>query len=154
MSNDGLVRIKRQMMIYTVLQVALTGLLLYVSWMFQLVYAEKGALNAFFNSIFITIGLQLLCFYPIFRFAGKEARNEVVAQQTTNPDELKALRSKRIFGDYLKAAIFIFYGTFIYMAPAFTFILSTAFFSFIATTLTYLKSFNYAAKKILAEKKR
>ena len=152
MSNKGIVRIKRQMMIYTVTQVALTGLLLLISWKFLEVYAGREALNAFFNSIFITIGLQVLLFYPIFRFAGKEARNEIVAQQTTNPDELKALRSKRIFGDYLKAAIFIFYGTFIFMAPAFTFILSTAFFSFIATTLTYLKCFNYAAKKILAEK--
>ena len=152
MSNKGMVRIKRQMMIYTVLQVALTALLLLISWKFQEVYAGRGALNAFFNSVFMTIGLQVLLFYPIFRFAGKEARNEIVAQQTTNPDELKALRSKRIIGDYLKAAIFIFYGTFIVMAPAFTFILSTAFFSFIATTLTYLKSYNFAAKKILAEK--
>ncbi|MDZ4186435.1 MAG: hypothetical protein U1D97_15860 [Desulfuromonadales bacterium] len=152
MSSTGIVRIKRQMMIYTVLQVALTALLLLVSWKFQEVYAGKGALNAFFNSIFMTIGLQVLLLYPIFRFAGKEARNEIVAQQTTNPDELKALRSKRIFGDYLKTAIFIFYGTFMFMAPAFTFILSTAFFSFIATTLTYLKSYNFAAKKILAEK--
>ena len=152
MNSAGLVRIKRQMMIYTLLQFALTGLLVFVAWKFQEVYTQKGVLNAFFNSIFMTIGLQVLLFYPIFRFAGKEARNEIVAQQTTNPDELKALRSKRIFGDYLKAAIFIFYGTFIYMAPAFTFILSTAFFSFIATTLTYLKSYNFAVKKILAEK--
>jgi hypothetical protein len=150
MKSDGLVRIKRQMMIYTVLQVALTGLLLLIAWKFQEVYAAKGALKFFFNSIFLTIFFQILLFYPIYRFASKEAQGELAAQQTTNPDELKVLRQKRIFGDFLKAAVFIFYGTFIVMAPAVTFALSTAFFSFIATTLTYLQSFNFAMKKLLA----
>lgn len=154
MSSDGLVRIKRQMMIYSVLQVVLTGLLLYVAWKFQEVYAAKGALNFFFNSIFLTLCLQILVFYPIYRFAGKEAQGELAAQQTTNPDELKVLRQKRIFGDYLKAAVFIFYGTFIVMAPSLTFVLSTAFFSFIATTLTYLQCFNFAMKKLLAPSKK
>jgi hypothetical protein len=154
MSRDGLVRVKRQIMIYTALQVALTMLLLYVAWKFQLVYAEKGALNLFFNSIILTMVLQILVFYPIYRFACKEAQGELAAQQTTNPDELKVLRQKRIFGDYLKAAVFIFYGTFIVMAPEVTFALSTAFFSFIATTLTYLKCFNFAAKKLLAPAKK
>ena len=150
MSSDGLVRIKRQMMIYTVLQIVLTGLLLYIAWMFQEVYAAKGALKFFFNSIFLTMFLQIIVFYPIYRFASKEARGELAAQQTKNPDELKALRAKRIFGDYLKAAVFIFYGTFIVMAPSVTFALSTAFFSFVATTLTYLQCYNFAMKKLLA----
>ena len=154
MSIDGLVRIKRQMMIYTVLQVVLTGLLLYVAWEFQEVYTKKGALNIFFNSIILTMILQILVFYPIYRFASKEAKGELAAQQTTNPDEMKALRAKRIFGDYLKAAVFIFYGTFIVMAPAVTFALSTAFFSFVATTLTYLQCFNFAMKKLLAPPKK
>lgn len=149
MSSDGLVRIKRQMMIYTGLQVALTGLLLYVAWEFQEIYAAKGALKFFFNSIFLTMFLQILVFYPIYRFATKEAQGELAAQQTTKPEEMKALRAKRIFGDYLKAAVFIFYGTFIVMAPSVTFALSTAFFSFIATTLTYLQCFNFAMKKLL-----
>lgn len=154
MSSDGMVRIKRQMMIYTVLQVVLTGLLLFVAWEFQEVYTKKGALNIFFNSIILTMCLQILVFYPIYRFATKEAKGELAAQQTTNPDEMKALRSKRIFGDYLKAAVFIFYGTFIVMAPAVTFALSTAFFSFVATTLTYLQCFNFAMKKLLAPPKK
>jgi hypothetical protein len=154
MSSDGLVRIKRQMMIYTVLQVALTGLLLYIAWKFQGVYAAKGALKFFFNSIFLTMFLQILVFYPIYRFASKEAQGELAAQQTKNPDELKALRAKRIFGDFLKAAVFIFYATFIIKAPAVTFFVSTAFFSFIATTLTYLQCFNFAMKKLLAPPKK
>jgi hypothetical protein len=154
MSSDGLVRIKRQIKIYTVLQVALTGLLLYVAWKFQGVYAAKGALKFFFNSIFLTMVLQILVFYPIYRFATKEAQGELAAQQTKNPDEMKALRQKRIFGDYLKAAVFIFYGTFIVMAPEVTFALSTAFFSFIATTLTYLQCYNFGMKKLLVPPKK
>ena len=154
MSNAGLVRIKRQMMIYTVLQIVLTALLLYIAWEFQGIYAAKGALKFFFNSIFLTMCLQIIVFYPIYRFATKEAQGELAAQQTTDPAEMKALRAKRIFGDYLKAAVFIFYGTFIVMAPAVTFALSTAFFSFIATTLTYLQCFNFAMKNLLAPPKK
>lgn len=149
-SSAGLLRIKRQMMIYRVLQVVLTGLLLYVAWEFQEIYAKKGALKFFFNSIFLTMFLQILVFYPIYRFASREAKGELAAQQTQVPEELKALRSKRIFGDFLKAAVFIFYATFIVMSPAVTFALSTAFFSFIATTLTYLQSYNFAMKKLLS----
>lgn len=154
MVSQGLVRIKRLIMIHNVVQVVLMALLFFVAWKFQLVYAAKGALNAFFNSIFITIALQALFCYPIYRFAGNDARNEMAAQGTTNPDELKALRSKRIFSDFIKAAIFIFYGTFIARAPEFTFVLSTAFFSFIATTLTYLQCFNFVMKKLIAPAKK
>lgn len=151
MQGQGLKRLKRHMTIYAVLQAVLTILLLFMGWKFQETYAAKGMLNVFFNSILMTIVLQLLFFYPIYRFAGNEARNELAAQQTTKAEELQALRQKRIFGDFMKAAIFIFYGTFVVMSPAFTFVLSTVFFSFIATALTYLQSFNFTMKKIIAK---
>lgn len=150
MKSQGLVRIKRQIVIHNVVQVFLIGLLFFVAWKFQQVYAEKMALNLFFNSIFITLGLQLLLFYPIYRFAGNDARGEIAAQRATKPEVMKALRQKRIFSDFIKAAIFIFYATFIVLSPEVILVISTTFFSFIATTLTYLQCFNFIAKKSIS----
>lgn len=150
MANNQVLRVKRQMMIHTVVQIFLVALLLFMAWYFQRVFTAKGEPQIFFNSIFFTLILQAALFYPVYLFAAKEARNEIAAQTATAPEEVQALRKKRIAGDYLKAAAFIFYVTFISLSPPVTFVLSTTFFSFIATTVTYLQSFNFCAKRILA----
>lgn len=149
MANKAAIRVKRQMMIHTVVQVFFIILLLYVAWHFQLVFASKGESQIFYNSIFFTFVLQAALFYPIYRFAANEARGEINVQNATTPEELKALRKKRILGDFIKAIAFIFYATFISLSPPATFVLSTTFFSFIATTVTYLQSFNFCAKRIM-----
>ena len=150
MANNPVLRVKRQMMIHTVVQVFLVALLLFMVWYFQRVFSVKGEPQVFFNSIFFTLILQAALFYPIYRFAATEARNEITAQTATAPEEVQALRKKRIAGDFLKAAAFIFYVTFISLSPPVTFVLSTTFFSFIATAVTYLQSFNFCAKRIMA----
>lgn len=150
MKNTPYLRIKRQMLIHNVVQLVFIALLLYVAWHFQQVFIARGMAQIFYNSIFATLVLQAALFYPIYRFAANEARWEVAAQAEPTPEEQQALRRKRIFGDFIKAAAFIFYATFIFLAPPATFVLSTTFFSFIATTVTYLQSFNYSAKRLLA----
>lgn len=150
MASNSVLRVKRQMMIHTVVQVFFIALLLFVAWHFQQVFAAKGESKIFYNSIFFTFILQAVLFYPIYCFAAKEARGELAAQEAKTPEELVALRKKRILGDFFKAIAFIFYATFIYLSPPATFVLSTTFFSFIATTVTYLQSFNFCAKRIMA----
>lgn len=149
MGSNSVLRVKRQMLIHTVVQVFFIVLLLFVAWHFQQVFAAKGETQVFYNSIFFTFVLQAALFYPIYRFAANEARGEIAVQGATTPDELKTLRKKRILGDFIKAIAFIFYATFISLSPPATFVLSTTFFSFIATTVTYLQSFNFCAKRIL-----
>jgi hypothetical protein len=149
MAGKPEIRVQRQMMIHTVVQVFFILLLLYVAWHFQQVFTAKGEAQIFYNSLFFTFVLQAALFYPIYRFAANEARGEISAQTATTPEQLQALRKKRILGDLLKAVAFIFYATFIALSPPATFVLSTTFFSFIATTVTYLQSFNYCAKRIM-----
>lgn len=143
-------RLKRQMLIHTVLQVAFIMLLLYMAYHFQRLFLAKGMPNIFYNSIFTTLFLQACLFYPIYRFASSEAKRELAEQSSTDPNERQNLRRQRLYGDFMKGVIFIFYTTFILLAPAATFIMSTAFFSFIATAVTYLQSFNSAAKRLLS----
>ncbi|HTG81502.1 MAG TPA: hypothetical protein VL949_06135, partial [Geobacteraceae bacterium] len=67
-------------------------------------------------------------------------------------EELKAFRSKRMVGDVIKSAIFIFFITFIYKAPQDRFIISILYFSFILTFLSYFQCYNFAAKRLMKEK--
>ncbi len=59
-------------------------------------------------------------------------------------DQQKQLRQQRLIGDTLKGAVFLGFTAFILMAPPATFVLSTAFFCFIVTVITYLQCFNFA----------
>ncbi|MBE0503039.1 MAG: hypothetical protein IBX46_02825 [Desulfuromonadales bacterium] len=154
MSQAGVERIRQLMKIHSIVQGVLMALLLFVAWKLQQVYAEKGALKIFFNSIYLTLGLQVLFFYPIYRFAAQEAASELTAPKAKKALEQKALQRQRIVASLSKAAVFIFYGTMIASAPAGSFVSSTAFFSFFATTLTYLQCFNFAANKLLLAPKR
>ena len=149
MASNSVLRVKRQMVIHTVVQILFIALLLYVAWHFQQVFAAKGESKIFYNSVFFTFILQAALFYPVYRFAAKEAYGELAADGAKSVEELAALRKKRLLGDFIKAIAFIFYATFIYLSPPATFILSTTFFSFIATTVTYLQSFNFCAKRIM-----
>ena len=98
--------------------------------------------------------IQLVIFYPIYRFARGEADNEIASCSTTlTVEQQKAIRQKRLFGDVLKTAIFIFFLIFSFRAPGKLFIQSTILFSFILTVLSYFQCYNFAAKRAMAEKR-
>lgn len=147
--NSGTKRVRWQMTIYTAMQVLFAILLLYMAVQFQQVFRAKGMPEIFLNSVLFTLGIQLLVFYPIYRFSLAEARREIAATQTTAVAELQQIRKQRIYNDFLKATVFIFFATFLWKSPPVTFALSTAFFSFMLTVLTYLQCFNFAAKRLL-----
>lgn len=147
-------RINRQMTIYTGLQVFFIALLLFMAYQFQQQFVAKGMPNIFLNSILTTLVLQGILLYPIYRFCASEAQRELDEQVESDPEKKKALRQRRVYSDFMKVVIFIFYLTFIYLAPPVTFALSTIFFSFVATVLTYLQSFNFHARRLLAAVKQ
>jgi hypothetical protein len=149
MSNgDGFKRLQRLITIYRVVQVLLLALLVFMAFMFQAQYQAKGMPRAFFNSIVASFVVQLLIFYPVNRFARGEVENEIAAAAPgLTLDQQKALRQRRIFNDFLKAAAFIFFVTFALRAPGVLFFQSTILFSFIMTLLSYLQCHNYALKR-------
>ena len=144
-------RLHRTLLIYRIVQIMLTVLLVYMALHFQQLFLDKGTPHIFRNSLLATLLLQFVLFFPLRRFAGNEARRELAAaaaQATT--EQQKQLRQQRLIGDTLKGAVFLGFAAFILMAPPATFVLSTAFFCFIVTVITYLQCFNFAVKRGLA----
>jgi hypothetical protein len=134
--------------IYGVAQVILIGLLVYMAVHFQAALQQR-----FINCVVATLAIQLALFYPVYRFAVREATREIEACAVgLTGDELKSFRTKRMIADTCKWAYFIFFAAFAYKAPKVPFILGLIVFSFILTSLTYLQCYNFAAKRLMKEK--
>lgn len=143
-------RLRKQVTIYTVVQLFFLVLLIFMAINFQAAFTAKGMSNVFLNSIITTVVIQLAIFYPLNKAAGREVERELASLAPgLSAEQQKDLRRKRLFSDFIKASIFIFFFTFILRAPPVTFILSTTFFTFVVTTLTYFQCFNFAAKRQL-----
>ena len=134
--------------IFGVAQVFLIGLLVYMAILFQAALQQR-----FISSVVATLVIQLALFYPIYRFAVREASREIEASAVgLTFDELKSFRTKRMISDTCKWAYFIFFTVFIYKAPKIPFLLSIIIFTFILTTLTYFQCYNFAANRKMKEK--
>jgi len=143
-------RLHRTLLIHRLVQIMLTVLLVYMALHFQQLFLAKGTPQIFRNSLLATLLLQFALFFPLRRFAGNEARRELAAAVQAPIDQQKQLRQQRLIGDTLKGAVFLGFAAFILMAPPATFVLSTAFFCFIVTVITYLQCFNFAVRRGLA----
>lgn len=145
-------RLRHTLLIHRIVQIVLIALLIYMALHFQQLFQAKGLPHIFRNSLIATLVLQFALFFPLRRFANSEARRELAtASAQTNAEQQKALRQQRLFSDIVKGAIFLGFATFIMMAPTATFVLSTAFFCFMVTIITYLQCFNFAMRRELAQ---
>jgi hypothetical protein len=149
-------KLHRLIKIHVAVQVALVLLLIYIALLFQ---GSLGPL--FWKSIIITLIIQLVNFYPINFFAGKEAKREIAATAyNLTQAEFKSQRTKRIIGEVIKMSVFAFFLIFAWTvkpAPTITgtrFIYSLIFFNFILTYLTYFQCFNFAAKREIKAKEQ
>jgi hypothetical protein len=150
--NIALLRLRRTLLIHRVVQAVLCVLLVYMALHFQQLFAAKGMPQVFRNSLLATLLLQVVLFFPLRRFASTEAQRELaVAAAGTDADRHKQLRQQRLIGDTIKGAVFLGFATFIMIAPPATFVLSTAFFCFIVTVVTYLQCFNFSVRRGLAD---
>jgi len=133
--------------IFGVAQVFLIGLLVYMAVLFQSALQQR-----FINSVVATLVIQLALFYPIYRFATREATRDIEASAVgLTFDELKGFRTKRMISDTCKWAYFIFFVVFAYKVKL-PFMLSIIIFTFILTTLSYLQCYNFVAKRLMKEK--
>ncbi len=130
--------------IYAVAQVFLIALLVYMAVLFQGHLQQR-----FMTSVLATLLIQLVLFYPVYRFAAREANREIEASAIgLSVDELKSFRTKRMISDTCKWAYFIFFATFAYKVKV-PFMLCIIIFSFILTTLTYFQCYNFVAKRLM-----
>ncbi len=146
-------KLRRLIMVQGAIQVFLVVLLVIMAVKFQGALQSEGRPQRFMHSVVTTLVIQLALFYPLSKFASRDAEREVASSVTDlSVDELKELRKKRLFSDYLKAAIFVFYMTFALRAPQDRFVLSIIYYSFILTFLTYFQCYNFTAKRLMKEK--
>jgi uncharacterized membrane protein YhaH (DUF805 family) len=143
-------RLRRLTLIYVVVQVLLVIMLALMALKFQAELQAEGRPQRFLHSVVVALVVQLAIFYPVNRFAAKEAEREVAGcAPGLTTEQLKAQRTRRLSGDLAKMAVFIFFATFIYRAPKDTFILSVLYYSFVLTTLSYFQCFNFAARRLM-----
>ena len=149
----GVRRLRKTLLIQRIMQVILLLLLVYMAFHFQQKFQEKyDSLKPFYNSVIFTVVLQVALFFPIRKFAESEARREMgaAAKETYTVDEQKQLRNQRLLSDFIKASVFIFFASFILVAPKeATIVHSTAYFCCIGTILSYLQNFNFAVRRQL-----
>ena len=75
-------RLKRLMIIYRVVQVALLGLLLFMAFNFQKLFALMGLPALFTRSVLAGIAFQMVMFYPTWLLAKRDATVEFESSQT------------------------------------------------------------------------
>lgn len=145
-------KIKKTMGIFAVVQFLLIALLVYMAVNFQAKLRLLHREHNFMQGVIATFIIQLAFFYPIYRFAAKEADRDLsLTGNSLSKEEIKAVGKKKRFADIIKIATFGFFVIFIMAAPADPLILSVLYYSFILTILTYLQCYNFAAKKLMKE---
>lgn len=146
-------KLRRLVTIHTVIQVALVGLLIYMAMLFQGALHAEGRGFRFIHSIIATLVIQMILFYPINKFAVREAKLAADgAAIGLTPDEMKSQRNKRLVGDVLKSGVFCFFLIFAWRAPSDRFFLCIISFTFLLTYLSYFQCFNFAAKREMKER--
>ena len=147
-------RLNRTMMIYRVVQTMLVGLLIYLAFNFQQLFALRGKPQQFTSSIISAIVYQLILLYPVYKLAWRDAGVEIEGCAVGLTTEAQAvLRKKRLIGDLWKVCAIAFFITFVALAPdakkaaGAPLVLATTIFAFLLTCLTYFQCFNFSAKK-------
>lgn len=147
-------RLRRLMLIYRVVQVVLLGLLLFMAFNFQKLFALMGMPGLFIRSLVAGIAFQLVMLYPAWLLAQRDAAVEVEASQNgLTGEQLLVLRRKRLIGDLWKLCVMGFFIVFIVMAPnadkarGASMVLAATYFGFLLLSLSYFQCFNFLARR-------
>lgn len=144
-------RIRKTIKIFAVVQIGLMALLAFVAVNFQAKLNAIGRGRNFMQGVVAAFVIQVILFYPIYRFALKEADRDLSLIGNLSKEEVKAVGKKKRFADIVKISVFGFFVVFILAAPADPMVLSILFYSFILTILTYLQCYNFASRKLMKE---
>jgi len=154
MSSYDFTRLKRLILIYRVVLVALTGLLIFMAFNFQKLFAALGAPSMFTRSVIWGIGVQLVMFYPAWLLARYDSSVEFESALVgIDGDRLMQLRKKRMIGDIWKLCVMGFFVVFVALTPdaskarALSSLLAAVYFGFLLISITYFQLFNYLAAR-------
>ncbi|MBU5611888.1 hypothetical protein [Geomonas azotofigens] len=142
-------KINKTIKIFAVAQFGLIAILIYTAINFQQRLHEVNRGYRFMNGVIYAFVIQLLFFYPIFKFASKEAERDFsLVGKVQSPEEAKEFAKKKRWADVTKISVMGFYFIFALAAPADPFILSIIIYSFLLTVLTYLQCYSFTVKKL------
>lgn len=154
MSSFDFKRLKRTMMVYRVVQTLLLALLIFMAFNFQQLFSMRGKPEQFISSIIAAVVIQLVLLYPVYRLAWRDSGVEFDgAAPGLTPENLAALRKKRLLGDLWKVAGVAFFFIFAMSVPdvkkatGAPLVLATTVFAFLLTCLGYFQCFNYSIRK-------
>ena len=154
MASYDFTRLRRLTIIYNVVQVGLLGLLMFMAYNFMLAFARYGMSGLFVKSFAMAVAMQLICMYPAWWLARKDVEVEVESSLVgVTPEQLMALRRRRMIGDIWKISALGAFVVFVAMSPSVdkgrgaSLILSVSYYSFLLVALTYFQCFNFNAKK-------
>lgn len=154
MASYDFTRLKRLAVIYNVVQIGLFGLLIFMAYNFMLVFARYGLSGFFFKSLGLAVGIQLILMYPSWWLSRQDVEIEIETSLVgATPEQLMALRRKRMIGDIWKLSVLGAFVVFIAMSPSVdkgrgaSLILAISYFAFLLTSLTYFQCFNFIAKR-------
>lgn len=154
MAQQDFKKLNRQMMIYRIVQSILTGLLIVLAIVFQSRFTALHKPEQFISSIVVSIVVQLLLLYPVYRLAWRDAGVEIEGSAPKlSVEQLTALRKKRLIGDLWKFCGVAFFVVFVTLVPdakkasGAPLVLASTIFSFLLTCLMYFQCFNFSAKK-------
>ena len=152
MSSLHFKKLNKTIKIFAAVQFGMVALLVYMAVNFQAKLRMMGREHNFMQGVIATFVIQLAFFYPIYKFAGKEAERDLsLTGEALSKEQSKAISKKKRFADIIKISTFGFFVVFIMAAPADPLVLSVLYYSFILTILTYLQCYNFAAKKLMKE---
>jgi hypothetical protein len=154
MASYNFVRLKRLTIIYNVVQVGLFGLLLFMAYNFMLAFTKYGIQGGFIKSFGLAVGIQLVLAYPAWWLSRQDVEVEIGTSLVgVTPEQLVALRRKRMIGDIWKISALGAFVVFVSMSPSVekgrgaSLILAISYFAFLLTSLTYFQCFNFNAKR-------
>jgi predicted membrane protein len=154
MASIDFKKLNRQMMIYRIVQTVLIGLLIVVAIMFQGQFTAIGKPELFLRSIVFAIVIQGCLIWPVYKLAWRDVSVEIEGlQPKLTPEQLAALRKKRLIGDLWKFCGVAFFVVFVALIPdakksvGTIPVLAITIFSFLLTCLMYFQCFNFSAKK-------
>lgn len=144
-------KVSKTIRIFAVVQIGLVAMLVYMAVNFQEKLRLLGRANNFMQGVIAAAIIQLVIFYPISKFATKEAGRDLSSTGNLTKEELKAFSKKKRYSDIIKMSTFGFFVIFIVAAPGDPLVMSVIYYSFILTILTYLQCYNFAAKRLMKE---
>ena len=142
-------KLKKTMKIFAVVQAALIALLIFMAVNFQTKLRLLHREHNFMQGVIFSFIVQLVLFYPIYRFARKEAERDLTLSGSPSTAEVNAIFKKKRFADVLKVCVFLFFLVFLIASPSDPQALSIIYYSFVLTILTYLQCYNFSVKKLM-----